>query len=263
LLIFRSLTFNIAWYVNIIIRMVVQTPFYFFLPRKMAWFVPKNWARANNWLHKHIAGTHMEVTGRENIPDGGFIIASKHQSTWEVYALLELFDDPAYVLKRELMWIPFFGWYVAKMGMIPINRGDRSKALREMMVRAREEIARGRQILIYPEGTRRVPGAEPDYKYGIVRLYGELGCPVLPIALNSGLYWPRRKFLRYPGTIRVSILPPIEPGLKPAEFHKTVQNVIEAECDRLYEKAVNDPDPPPLPEPLARRFAGGKTLSRK
>ncbi len=232
--------------------MVLQTPFYFFLSRKRAWMIPKNWGRTSNWLLKHVVGTKLEITGLENIPEGGFIIAAKHQSFWDIPSLLHLFDDPAFILKKELMSIPFFGWYVAKLDMIPIRRGDKSKALKEMMYRAKQEIARGRQIMIYPEGTRRSPGAEPAYKYGIARLYEQLDCPVLPIALNSGLYWPRRKFLRYPGTIRVEILPPIQPGMEPQKFFKHLQDTTESACHRLYQKAAMDISAPPISDSVKK-----------
>lgn len=255
MLVIRSLVFNVVFYLNLIIQMLVQSPVYFFLPRKLAMKVLKNWCNSTNWLHKIIVGTHMEVRGVENIPEGGFIIAAKHQSLWDFYAILPLFEDPAYILKRELMWIPLFGWYVAKTRMIPINRGKRGRALKEMTKLAKVKVAEGRQILIYPEGTRRTPGAEPVYKYGVARMYSELNCPVLPIALNSGLYWPRRKFMRYPGTVRVNILKPIMPGMDEATFQAELQNRIENSCIELYKEAAEDHPAPPIPEELKIHLA--------
>jgi 1-acyl-sn-glycerol-3-phosphate acyltransferase len=255
LLVIRSLIFNVVFYLNLVIQMLVQTPFYFFLPHRGAMKVLKNWCRSTNWLHRKIVGTNIEIEGVENIPKGGFIIAAKHQSLWEFYAILPLFKDPAYILKRELMWIPLFGWYVAKTRMIPINRGKRGKALREMTKLAKVKIAEGRQILIYPEGTRRTPGAEPMYKYGVTHMYKELDCPVLPIALNSGLYWPRRKFMRYPGTIRVRILEPIMPGMDEETFQQELKNRIENSCMELYKKAAKDDPAPPIPTELKTQFA--------
>jgi 1-acyl-sn-glycerol-3-phosphate acyltransferase len=255
LLLFRSLTFNIVFYANLILQMLVQTPVYFLLPRQGAIRILKNWCHSSNWWHKLIVGTTFEVTGQENIPEEGCIIAVKHQSMWEFYAILPLFKDPAYILKRELMWIPLFGWYVAKTRMIPINRGKRSKAMKEMTKRAAEEIELGRQILIYPEGTRRSPGAEPAYKYGVAHMYKELNCPVLPIALNSGLYWPKRSIMRYPGKIRINILKPIMPGLGAEEFQAELQSKIEGACMDLYEKAANDTPAPPIPTALKSQLA--------
>jgi 1-acyl-sn-glycerol-3-phosphate acyltransferase len=144
-----------------------------------------------------------------------------------------VFSDPAFILKRELQWIPFFGWYAWKASMIPVDRGRRGQALADMTERARVELGRGRQIVIFPEGTRRPPGAEPSYKFGIVHLYSETGIPCLPIALNSGLFWPRRSFRRYPGTIVAEILDPIPPGLGKPEFAARLQQEIETATARL------------------------------
>ncbi len=157
------------------------------------------------------------------IPSGPLLVAAKHQSLWETFALITLFRDPAYIMKRELMWIPFFGWYTWKAGMITVNRGRGSQALAAMNASARTELARGRQIIIFPEGTRRAPGAEPRYKYGVAHLYADMNVACLPVALNSGLFWPRRSFRRYPGTIRVEILDPIPPGLGKDAFFERMQ----------------------------------------
>jgi 1-acyl-sn-glycerol-3-phosphate acyltransferase len=136
-------------------------------------------------------------------------------------------------MKRELMWIPFFGWFSWKAGMIPVNRGKRSQALAELSVSVRQELARNRQIVIFPEGTRRAPGAEPSYKYGVTHLYVETSAVVLPIALNSGLFWPRRSFRRFPGTVIVEVLDPIAPGLSKEDFAAKLQQTIETATARL------------------------------
>jgi 1-acyl-sn-glycerol-3-phosphate acyltransferase len=137
------------------------------------------------------------------------------------------------VLKRELMWLPVFGWYVAKAEMIPIRRGAGGTALGEITERAKVKIARGRQLILFPEGTRRAVGAEPVYKFGVVRLYHELGVRCFPVALNSGVFWPRRTFRIYPGTIRMEFLEPIEPGLPEDEFKTRMQDAIETATARL------------------------------
>ncbi len=139
-----------------------------------------------------IVGTTFEIEGLENLPDGSYILAPKHQSFWDTYALLPWLKDPVYILKRELMWIPLFGWYAKKQRMIPVDRGARGKVMVEVLKRTKEELATGRQLIIYPEGTRRPPGAEPVYKYGIARMYRDLGIPVVPVAMHPGLFWPRR-----------------------------------------------------------------------
>jgi 1-acyl-sn-glycerol-3-phosphate acyltransferase len=228
----RSITFNILFYLNLLLHFFVAIPT-LFLPRRAIVEVVRLWARSNLWLLRVVCGIRAEFRGAGKIPPGPLLVASKHQSLWETFALMLLFRDPAYILKRELMWIPFFGWYAWKAGMIPVNRGRRGQALSEMTACAREELARGRQIVIFPEGTRRAPGAEPSYKYGIVHLYAETGVACLPLALNSGLFWPRRSFRRYPGTVVVEVLDPIASGLDKNVFTQRLQEVIESATARL------------------------------
>lgn len=228
----RSLLFNIAFYLNLLAWVTVFLPAFVF-PRKTFFWVPRGWARSSLWLLKWIAGTRLELRGVERIPPGGLIVAAKHQSAWETFAMLALFEDPAFIMKRELMWIPGFGWYAWKGGMIGINRSAGSAALVEMSRHAKTAVAEGRQIIIYPEGTRRAPGAAPAYKFGISHLYTTLGVPCLPVALNSGLFWPRHSFLRRPGTIVVEYLEPLPPGMPRDEFFETMKTRIEAASDRL------------------------------
>ncbi|MDD9911296.1 MAG: lysophospholipid acyltransferase family protein [Ahrensia sp.] len=242
----RSFAFNLAWYLNLIVQMVVQSPYYFAASKPGYLGVVRRWAWSCHWLQRALAGTKIEISGLENVPEGGCIIASKHQSIWEFYALFAELDDPAFVLKDDLLKIPLFGWYVAKADQIPIRRGDKGKALRHMLKRAGEALADGRQILIFPEGTRKAPGAEPDYRYGVTRMYVELDCPVVPVALDSGLFWPRRQFLRYPGILRAQFLKPIKPGLDAEAFSARLQKSIEDACDDLYAQTVHDPIVPPL-----------------
>ena len=232
MLVARSLLFNAAYYLNLLVWMVVFVPV-FFLPRMAFIRVAQAWARSSLWLLRVIAGTRVEFRGLDRIPPGGLIVAAKHQSLWETFALLTILDDPAYVLKRELMWIPFFGWYAWKARMVPIDRKAGTAALSLLNQRARDEVSRGRQIVIFPEGTRRMPGDKPAYKYGVAHLYRNLGVPCLPVALNSGLFWPRRRFIRRPGTIVVECLEPIEPGLDRDAFFQDLQSRIEAASSRL------------------------------
>lgn len=228
----RAILFNLCFYVNTVLYMIVCLPV-LALPRRVLWRAVGSWTSVNLWLLHNICGIRFEFFGIERIPPGPLIVAAKHQSAGETFGLLGLFTDPVYVLKRELMWIPIFGWYCLKARMIPVNRGARAEAMAAMAARARREIARGRQILIFPEGTRRPPDAEPNYKYGVAFLYGELGVPCLPVALNSGLYWPRRTWHMRPGTIRVEILDPIQPGLHPDAFLARLQNELEPATARL------------------------------
>lgn len=247
----RSHLFNILFYANLIVWMIVLAPIYFILPRKIAYSVPKTWARFNHWLMKTVVGTQFEIEGLENIPASGYILAPKHQSFWDTYALLPWLDDPVYILKRELMWIPLFGWYAAKQKMIPVNRGGRGKEMVKVMQRTAIEMENGRQLIIYPEGTRRPPGADPEYKYGIARLYRDLKVPVVPVAMHAGLFWPRRSVMRYPGHYKIRILPPIQPGLTPDAFFERLTQELEKASDDLLLEAVRDNPRLPLP-PTAR-----------
>lgn len=250
----RSLAFNFVFYVSLVAQMILWTPYYFLSPRHRAWFVPKFWARTSLWLQEKIAGTKSEVTGMENLPEGSFILAPKHQSFWDAIAFFPYLRDPLYILKRELMWIPFFGWYIAKMKMIPVNRGKRSVALKAVVVATRKEMQNDRQLIIYPEGTRRAPGAEPAYKWGIAELYSALDLPVVPVAHVAGLYWPRRKFLRFPGTIKARFLPPIPAGLDKDEFMRRLIAETEAACDAFLIEAATSENPPPMPPAAAKRL---------
>jgi 1-acyl-sn-glycerol-3-phosphate acyltransferase len=232
LILVRSILFNILFYLNLLGYFIAAIPS-LFLPYRVVVAFAKAWGRTNLWLVRAVCGIDVEWIGLEKIPKGPLIVASKHQSVWETFGLLTLFRDPTFIVKRELMWIPFFGWYIWKARMIPVNRGARTLALADMTARARVELQRDRQLVIFPEGTRRAPGAEPAYKFGVAHLYAETGVPCLPVALNSGLVWGRRSFLRHPGTVRVEILDPIPPGLERAEFFERLKNDIEGATARL------------------------------
>src|SRR6185437_333711 len=232
----RSLTFNALFYVVLAFYLVVAIPT-LMMPRRAIIALARHWARVNLALLRIICGIAVDWRGLEKIPSGAILVAAKHQSAWETFALLTLFPDPTFILKRELLWIPFYGWYARHAGMIPVERGGGKPALMAMAERARAALGNGRQIVVFPEGTRRPPGAEARYKYGIAHLYGECGAACVPIALNSGLFWPRRRFLRYPGTIAVQILDPIALGLAVEEFFPRLQRELEAATARLIAEA--------------------------
>lgn len=238
----RSLIFNAVFYVNLVIFLVLGSPV-LLGPRIVAIRALQLWARSSLWLLRAITGTAVEWRGLENIPDGPLLVASKHQSLWETFALLTLFDDPAMVLKRELLWIPLHGWYTLKFRMIPVRREAGPAALRQMVAVARDRIAAGRQIIIFPEGTRRPVDAAPDYKPGVAALYSRLDVPCLPIALNSGLFWPRRSLVRRPGTIVAQVLEPIPPGLERGRFMRELEARIEPAAARLVEEARRQTPP--------------------
>jgi len=253
-LIIRSLAFKLAFWLVTLLGMVLFAPFYFFLPHKQAWIVPRTWSRMVLWLQKYLAGTTYRIEGLEHLPQDACIVAAKHQSTWETLALTIHVSDPTFILKRELMFIPGFGWYLAKMGMIAINRGSPVKALKAVVAGARRRADANRQIIIFPEGTRQPPGAEPDYKSGIFPIYAELGLPVIPVAHNAGLYWPKQNVRCYPGRIHCRILPPIKPGLGKKEFMKCLETAIETSCDDMLLEAAKGAQPPAMPSTAVKRL---------
>ena len=232
MIIVRSLVFNALFYVNTALWLIAALPT-FFMPYRAIIEVAKAWGRFNRALTRMVAGIDYEIRGAEKIPRGPVIVAAKHQSAWETFALLSLFDNPTFIIKRELQWIPIFGWFTIKGRMVPVQRGAGSQALNNMIERARIELSRNRQLVIFPEGTRRAPGAEPRYKYGVAQLYAAEGVPCIPIALNSGLFWPRRSLRRNPGTVLVEVLDPILPGLDKDAFLERLKNEIETATARL------------------------------
>jgi len=238
-IVLRSLLFNFLFYLNTTLHVLIAVPT-LVMPYRAVVEVARMWGRVNLWLLRHVCRLEVEWRGREKIPPGGLIVASKHQSTWETFALLTVLADPVFILKRELMWIPVFGWCLRKGGMIPVDRGAGRSALAAMTKLAREALAAGRQIIIFPEGTRRPAGAEPKYKFGVAFLYADCGAPCLPIALNSGLFWPRRRFLRFPGKVRVEILDPIQPGQDRSAFFAELETKLEAATARLIAEGLHD-----------------------
>lgn len=237
--VFRSLIFNVAFYLNTFLQIMFYLPV-MLMPRRYVWVPVRSWAAGNQFLLKWICGIDHKIIGFEKVPPGGIIVASKHQSAWETFTIAAMMPDPTFVLKRELQWIPLFGWYTLKARLIPVNRGTRQAALEQIAKGAREKMKDGRQIIIYPEGTRRPVGAEPNYKYGVAHLYGELNVPCVPVALNSGVYWPRRSLRLTPGTIRMEFLDPIMPGLDRTEFLKVLQDRIETATARLVAEGLTE-----------------------
>lgn len=196
------------------------------------------YARAVLFGLRAIAGISHEIRGREHMPRARAIVAAKHQSAWETVAMLAILDDPVQVLKKELALIPFYGWHALKLGMIPVDRSARASALKKMIALAKRRIAQNRIILIFPQGTRVAPGCREEYKPGVAALYTQLGVPCVPVALNSGVFWPRRALLKKPGTIVVEFLPPIPPGLKREQFMALLESRIEEASNRLVAEAL-------------------------
>lgn len=239
----RSLLFNTAFMVWTAL-MCVGLLWILLLPRNGTMAVIRWYLRSIAWMERTFLGLHYEVRGLENVPaTGSFIIAAKHQSAWETMKLHLIFHDPAVILKRELTWIPTWGWYARKSRMIAVDRGARGRALTSMVENSRPVVAEGRPIVIFPQGTRVAPGAYSGYRVGAGVLYDELKLPMLPVALNAGLYWPRRSFLKKPGTILVQILPPIAPGLTRQQAMRELEARLEEATDRLVVAAGGPPTP--------------------
>jgi 1-acyl-sn-glycerol-3-phosphate acyltransferase len=228
----RSLAFQIGFWSWTALMAFAGLPFLFGTRRAMMAF-GTFWARGTFALLRWIVGLDYAVRGRENLPAGPAIVAMKHQSAWDTLAATLLFRDCAVVIKRELGWLPFYGWYVVKAGSIPVDRGAAARALRRMVARAARAAAERRSIVIFPQGTRTAVGAKQPYLPGIAALYQQLDLPVVPVALNSGLFWGRRRFLRRPGTVLVEIRPAIPPGLKRAEFMAALERTIETATEAL------------------------------
>jgi 1-acyl-sn-glycerol-3-phosphate acyltransferase len=195
------------------------------------------WAKGVMMLLGVLVGIHYEIRGRNNIPAGPVLIAAKHQSAWETMIFHIITNDPAVVMKAELLKIPIYGWYCRHSRMIPIDRDTGSRAIRAMVDAAKAAAAEARPIIIFPQGTRVAPGVEAPYLPGIAALYRQLGIPVVPVALNSGVFWSRQAIRRKPGTIVLEYLPVIEPGLNRKDFMARLESAIEPASTRLAETA--------------------------
>lgn len=236
---FRSLLFAASFYIATALFLVLGSPL-LLAPRSWAMAGLRTHANVCVWLLRVVGGIGMEVRGGDKLSAMPALIVSKHQSAWDTFALIPLFHDPAIVLKAELRLIPVYGWFCAKFEHILVKRDRAAVALKAMISDAKDRSKAGRQILIFPEGTRQAPGAPPDYKPGYIALYEGLQLPCYPIALNSGVFWPRQSLIRGPGTIVVEILDPIPPGLGRSEFRQRVEQTIESASARLVDEASSN-----------------------
>jgi 1-acyl-sn-glycerol-3-phosphate acyltransferase len=232
----RAAIFQIAFYLWTALMAPIGLPLLLAPPLWMMRY-GTFWSQGTLWLLRVCVGLDHEIRGSENMPPGPVLVAMKHQSAWDTFAATVMFRYPAMVIKRELGWLPFYGWYALKAGMIPVDRAGGAAALKRMVAASQKALAQDRPILIFPEGTRSAVGAPPDYQPGIVALYRQLDVPLVPIAVNSGLYWGRRHFLKRPGRITVEILPPILPGRARREVLAELETRIEAATARLVAAA--------------------------
>jgi 1-acyl-sn-glycerol-3-phosphate acyltransferase len=232
----RSALFNLALWAWTAVMLVTALPWLAFPPRLMLAH-SRAWMRGVQFLLATIVGLEYEVRGRPPNPPRPAIFALKHQSAWETLAIHLLLDGAAIALKRELTQIPLFGWSLLHAGMIRIDRQGGPRALRGLIQGGRAALARGAPIVIFPEGTRVPPGEQRPYQPGVAALYRHLDCPVVPVALNSGVFWPRRSFVKRPGRIVVEFLPPIEPGLERKPFMTELHDRLETATARLVAEA--------------------------
>jgi 1-acyl-sn-glycerol-3-phosphate acyltransferase len=234
----RSLLFNMAFFGWTALLCIGGIPL---LAASAGWIVAgqRLWAWGVIGLLRLLIGTDYQVSGRENLPEGPFVIAAKHQSAWETIIFFLLIDRPAYVLKKELLAIPLYGWYARRGGHIAVDRKAGAKALRLLLEDSRRAIADGMVPVIFPQGTRTAPGTHLPYQPGIAALYRGLDLPVVPVALNSGLFWGRRAFRKRPGTIKLEFLPAIPPGMDRAGFMAGLETAIEQATDRLAAEGLS------------------------
>lgn len=222
----RSLLFNACFLLWSMVMHLGTLPFLLGPPGGV-YFMGWIWVRGTLLLLRLICGLSYRVEGLENLPAEPVVVASKHQSIWETMAFCHIFDRPIFILKKELIRIPFYGWYLKRMGMISIDRDGGAKAMRQMIAEARQCLEDGKHIIIFPEGTRTAPGQRRAYHPGVAALYKQLGCPLLPVALDSGRFWPAKRLRQKPGCITVRLLPALPPGLERRDFMARLEQDIE------------------------------------
>jgi 1-acyl-sn-glycerol-3-phosphate acyltransferase len=235
--ILRSALFNLLFFGFTAATAILCLPL-MVVSREVTFRVSEFWTNATMALLALVCGLRYEVRGGQYRPDGPAIVAVKHQSAWETLVMPTLLRRPVYVLKKELMGIPVFGWYLRRTGQIAIDRKGGTGALRQMVAAARASLAAGRPVLVFPEGTRSAPGTTGTYNPGVAALYRQAETPVVPVALNSGLFWRRRAFRKHPGTIVIEFLPPIAPGMAPRAFLKELEARIEGATRDLEAEAA-------------------------
>ena len=233
----RSLAFNVFFYSWTTVIVTAGLPL-LLGPRSGVYHLGRLWVRVTMAGLALICGLRYEVRGLERLPKGAFLVAAKHQSAWDTLIFSLLLWEHSFILKQELTWIPLFGLYLLRAGLVPVDRQGGSKALRKMIAKAKAVAADGRPLVIFPEGTRVAPGERRPYHPGVAALYGQLGIGVVPVALNSGLFWGRRSFVKRPGTILLEFLPRIDPGLSRKEFLQQLEASIEGSSTALAQEAA-------------------------
>ncbi|NND89429.1 MAG: 1-acyl-sn-glycerol-3-phosphate acyltransferase [Granulosicoccus sp.] len=227
---------GVFWVWQIVMTLILGGPVIIFglFSFRMGYALAILWNRLNIWGLRMICGVSWQVDGRENIPDKPCVVMSKHQSTWETYFLPMIFYPSVYVAKKSLLYIPVFGWALYVLRFIMIDRAGGRSAIKQMCEQAADRLARGRWIIVFPEGTRRPVGAEPNYRVGGAMIARHVPADILPVALNAGEFWPRMGFLKWPGTITVSIGPVIHSqGKSSSELLAETQAWIEGRMAQI------------------------------
>ncbi len=233
---FRSVLFNVFFFVlhsALVVGMLALLPF----PRRSMQVTVRLWTNVLRAGLKLIVGLDLEVRGRGNLPQGACIIASKHQSALDTFVFYLLLNDPNYVMKKELIQIPVWGWHARKCGAISVDRDGGAGALKQMLRDTEDRMTGDRQVILFPEGTRTAPGTRHPYNPGIAAVYARIKVPVVPVALNSGLFWGRRSFNKKPGVITIEFLPPMPPELDRGQFMSELENRIETATEKLVAEA--------------------------
>ena len=226
------------WFWGVSIPLAISYTVLLIAPRRAMIEAVRFWAKLIVFGLRWLGGVKTEVRGLENLTPGRALIAAKHQSLYDFIGPFAFLPDASFVLKRELLAMPFFGWHANRAGMIAIDRGGHAKALKDMLRAARERLKEPRQIIIFPEGTRRKPGAPPDYKPGVAALYRDLALPCIPVATNSGVHLNAQGIVRRPGTVVFEFLPPIPAGLKRNEFMDRLEGSIETSCNAMIQAGL-------------------------
>jgi len=238
-LILRGLVFQLGFITSTLVFGLLVPPLVWPLPRERRYRILTGWGRFNIWWLRVTCGVDYRVRGQEHLdPSRPHVVLSKHQSAWETLAFVNILPRQTWVLKRELMRIPLFGWTLSMLDPVPIDRQGGRRALENLVEEGRARLDRGLWVIVFPEGTRVRPGEHGRYRLGGAMLAAHTGYPVLPVALNSGSHWPRKGIIRHPGTIEVVIGPPIETaGREPAEVLAAAEQWIETEMERLEPQA--------------------------
>lgn len=234
----RSLVFVAIFYIWSAFVAIVMTPLILLTPRRVSTVVMRAWGASVTWLLRVICGVRVEVRGRQYIPKGAALIASKHQCMFDIFGAFPILADSCFISRKEFARIPFFGFYIWKSRIVLVDREGGAKALKKMTADVQDRLKDARQVVIFPEGHRGEPGVAGDYKPGVAALYRELGMPCTPLALNTGVHWPAHGFLRRPGTIVFEFLEPIPAGLKRGEFMRTLEDRIETASNALIAEGL-------------------------